>query len=126
MYSNYKEIVVEPEYITPNQIATQILYDSGIPHNSYFDYLYTLREGYPVIHKEFINVDGNPDLDLYRFIQYDIMFGNRWLVGIKQAFLIFPSLITLLSHMLSLPLTSILIHNQHLILLIGAGYEYLY
>lgn len=83
MYSNYKEIVVEPEYITPNQIATQILYDSGIPHNSYFDYLYTLREGYPVIHKEFINVDGNPDLDLYRFIQYDIMFGNRWLVGIK-------------------------------------------
>lgn len=81
MYSNYKEIVVEPEYITPNQIATQILYDSGIPHSSYFDYLYTLREEYPVVHKEFINVDGNPDLDLYRFIQYDIMFGNQWLVS---------------------------------------------
>lgn len=81
MYSNYKEIRVEPEYITPNQIATQILYDSGIPHSSYFDYLYALRDQYPVIHKEFINVDDNPDLDLYRFIQYDIMFGKKWLYG---------------------------------------------
>ena len=83
MYSNYKKIVVEPEYITPNQIAAQILYDSGIPHSSYFDYLYALRDEYPVVHKEFVNVEGNPDLDLYRFIQYDIMFGNQWLVNAK-------------------------------------------
>ena len=84
MYSNYKEIHVDPEYITPNQIAVQILHDSGITHSSYFDYLYALREQYPVVHKEFINVDGNPDLDLYRFIQYDIMFGKRWLYGCRD------------------------------------------
>lgn len=80
MYSNYKSISVEPKYITPNQIAAQIMHDSKIPHSGYFDYIFNLRNSYPVVHKEFIDVDNTSNLDLYKFIQYDLLFGNRWLV----------------------------------------------
>lgn len=76
-YSNYTEIEF-PEYITPNQIAAQIMHDSGIGHSGYYDYIYALREQYPVIHKEFCSVEDNTDLEIYRTIQYDIMFGNQY------------------------------------------------
>lgn len=76
-YSNYMDIEF-PEYITPNQIAAQIMHDSGIEHSSYYNYIYNLRESYPVIHKEYCNVEDNPDLDIYRMIQYDIMFGKQY------------------------------------------------
>jgi hypothetical protein len=73
-----------PEYITPNQLAAQLMRDSGINHSSYYDYIYSLREKYPVIHSEFCTVKGNPDMDMYRMIQYDIMFGNHWFYEEKQ------------------------------------------
>lgn len=76
-YGNYKNIEL-PEYITPNQLAAQIVIDSEIEHSSYYDYIYSLRNQYPIIQKEFINLDSNPELDIYRMIQYDIMFGNQW------------------------------------------------
>lgn len=76
-YSNYREIEF-PEYITPNQIAAQIMHDSGIEHSSYYDYIYGLREKYPVIHKEYCTVEDNPELEIYRTIQYDIMFGEQY------------------------------------------------
>lgn len=76
-YSNYKELQF-PEYVTPNQIAAQIMEDSGISHSSYYDFIYSLREKYPVIHNEFCNIDQIPELEIYRMIQYDIMFGNQW------------------------------------------------
>lgn len=79
MYSNYKNVTVGVPYITPNQIAIQILRDANIKHHSYFDYIYQLREKYPVIHQEFTDIIDNGDLDIYMFIQYDILFGNRYL-----------------------------------------------
>jgi phosphoglycerol transferase MdoB-like AlkP superfamily enzyme len=82
-YSNFMEIEM-PEYITPNQLAAQLMRDSGINHSSYYDYIYSLREKYPVIHSEFCTVKGNPDMDMYRMIQYDIMFGNHWFYEEKQ------------------------------------------
>lgn len=79
MYSNYKNISMGVPDITPNQIATQILMDAVIDYHSYFDYIYSLREKYPVIHQEFTDVINNEDMDIYKFIQYDILFGERYL-----------------------------------------------
>lgn len=76
-YSNYKEIEM-PEYITPNQLAAQIMVDSQIEYSSYYDYIYSLRDTYPIMHTEFINVNQSDDLNVYRLIQYDLMFGNQW------------------------------------------------
>lgn len=76
-YSNYKDIIF-PEYVTPNQLAPQMLIDSGADYSSYYNYIYKLREQYPVIQKEFCNVDEIPEMQIYRTIQYDIMFGNQW------------------------------------------------
>ncbi len=78
VYSNYEELTLE-ESITPNQLAARMLRDAEVEHSSYFDYIYFLGESYPVIHKEFVDASGE-DFDLYRFIQYDMMFGERYLI----------------------------------------------
>lgn len=78
-YSNYKDIEF-PQYMTPNQLGPQMLIDAGAEHNSYWDYIYSLRQNYPVIQKEFISTDADENLETYRFIQYDLMFGKRWLL----------------------------------------------
>lgn len=79
MYSNYKSIQTDTEYMTPNQLAAQIMVDSGIEHSSYYDYIYSIRKEYPILHKEFVQVEGNPDLDNYYFLQYDILAGKKYL-----------------------------------------------
>lgn len=76
-YSNFSEIVM-PEYMTPNQLAAQLMVDSGICHSSYYDYIYSLRNNYPIIHSELLNDEQLFDLETYHLIQYDIMFGNQW------------------------------------------------
>ena len=76
-YSNYSEIIM-PEYITPNQLAAQIMKDSEIKHSSYYDYIYSLRDKYPIIHSELLDAKRLFDLEEYRTIQYDIMFGKQW------------------------------------------------
>lgn len=75
-YSNYKDIEIDCEYISPNQLAPQLLKDAGIEYSSYFDYIYSLREDYPVITKAFIN--DTSGLEIYEIIQYDIMYGKKW------------------------------------------------
>ena len=67
-----------PEYMTPNQLAAQLMVDSGICHSSYYDYIYSLRNNYPIIHSELLNDEQLFDLETYHLIQYDIMFGNQW------------------------------------------------
>jgi len=79
MYSNYKDISAGTEWITPNQLAAQMVTDAQITHDTYFDYLLELRKTYPVVHPEFVQVEGNAELDTYRFIQYDLLFGERYL-----------------------------------------------
>lgn len=80
-YSNYKEINVDSEYISPNQIATQVLRDSGIEYNSYFDYIYSLRDKYPIVHKEF-DIDTNDELiKNYELIQFDLLFGEKYIIN---------------------------------------------
>lgn len=78
-HSNYKDIEF-PEYMTPNQLGPQMLIDAEVEHSSYWDYIYSLRENYPVIQKEFISNESEKDLETYRFIQYDLMFGKKWIL----------------------------------------------
>lgn len=75
-YSNYKDIDIGCEYISPNQLAPQIILDAGIEHSSYYDYIYSLRDDYPVITKAFVT--DTSGLDIYELIQYDIMYGKKW------------------------------------------------
>lgn len=79
-YSNYKDIEIGCEYITPNQIAPQVLRDAGIEYSSYFDYIYSLREDYPVIQKEFGINPEDEAIKTYELIQYDLLFGDEYLL----------------------------------------------
>ncbi|MDO4300463.1 MAG: LTA synthase family protein [Clostridia bacterium] len=82
-YSNYKNIEIGQEYITPNQLAPQILRDAEISYSSYFDFIYSLREKYPVIQKEF-GIDPNDELiKKYQEVQYDLLFGKKYLLSDK-------------------------------------------
>lgn len=76
-FSNYKNIEVTPEEISPIQIATQILSDSNIAYSKYFDYIKSFRNTYPVIHKEFTPED---ELKDYYSVVYDILKGKNYLV----------------------------------------------
>ena len=78
-YSNFKDIEF-PEYMTPNQLGPQMLLDAEVKHSGYWDYIYSLRKKYPVIQKEFISDNDSENLEKYRFIQYDLMFGKKWLL----------------------------------------------
>lgn len=81
VYSNYTDSDMGCEYMTPNQLAPQILNDAGIKHSSYFDYIYSLREVYPVIHKEFGIPEDDELIKKYELIQYDLLFGKKYLLG---------------------------------------------
>jgi phosphoglycerol transferase MdoB-like AlkP superfamily enzyme len=78
-YSNYGTITVDTEYMTPNQITPQILMDTGIPHSSFYDYIYSLRETDPVLHHSYTSDLTTEGLQKYWLIQYDLMFGNQYL-----------------------------------------------
>ncbi len=80
MYSNYKDMKPINECITPNQIAPQILRDAEVEHSSYFDYIYSLRSKYPIIHREFGTDRNDEIIKLYGEVQYDVLFGEQYLV----------------------------------------------
>ncbi len=80
-YSNYKDIDINEQYITPNQIAPQVLRDSGVKYSSYFDFVYSLREPYPVIQKEFSIPSEDELIKKYEMVQYDLLFGKKYLLG---------------------------------------------
>lgn len=80
VYSNFKDIDIVSEYMTPNQIAPQILMDAGISYSSYFDYMYNLRSKYPIVHKEF-SIDMNDEMiKKYKLLQYDLLFGSKYIL----------------------------------------------
>ena len=79
-FSNFENISIEQELISPNQISTQIIKDSGIEHNKYFDYVYSLRNTYPVIQSEWLLDLDDATAEIYNSIQYDLLFGKRYLL----------------------------------------------
>ncbi|MBR3276647.1 MAG: LTA synthase family protein [Eubacterium sp.] len=78
-YSNYKTIEF-PEYLSPNFLGVSLIMDAGIKHNSYWDYLYHLRDVMPIMNRNVAGEITVPEIDDYNNIQYDIMFGQRFLL----------------------------------------------
>lgn len=80
-YSNYKDIEIGSDYISPCQLASQVLIDAGIKHSSYFDYIYSIRSKYPILKREFIDNMDTEEIKKYNIMQYDLMFGERYLIN---------------------------------------------
>lgn len=81
MYSNYKKLEANTEVFTPNQFAPQVLKDSGIKYSSYFDFIYSLREKFPVIQREFSIDENSEEMKIYEIMQYDLLFGEGYLLS---------------------------------------------
>ncbi len=68
------------EYISPYQLSSYILQEAGIKHSSYFDYISSIRNKVPIINRDF-DVDFNSEeIDKLRLVQYDIMFGEQYIL----------------------------------------------
>lgn len=80
VYSNYCETSIEEDAISTSQIAPEILRKAGISHSAYFDYIYQLRETYPITQKEFVEDITSEQLNLYNQIQWDLLHGERYLL----------------------------------------------
>ncbi len=78
VYSNYNTPSVDVAEFTPNQITPQIIYDLGLEHESFYDYIYNLRTTTPIIHSDFMDDETREDLEDYWIIQYDQMFGKDY------------------------------------------------
>ena len=83
-HCNYKDIELT-DRATPNFIAAQMVINSGVPHSSYFNFIYDLKDRMPMVHRDFteINTEANEDLKKYYMIQYDLMFGQQWFYNKK-------------------------------------------
>ncbi len=81
VYSNYCDTFIHEEYISLSQVAPELLRKSGISYSAYFDYIYQLRQNYPVTHKNVISDTDNPELQLYKKIQWDFLFGEKYLLN---------------------------------------------
>lgn len=80
-WSNFKNVDSFSEIVSPSHIAYKILQDTGVKYPNYFNILPKLEESYPVLHQQTINtVDNNNQLIKdYRLIQYDLLFGKKYL-----------------------------------------------
>ncbi len=80
-WSNYKEIDSFSEIVSPSHLAYKILQDAGAKFPNYFNILPELEKSFPVLHQQTIStVDNNDQLIKdYRLIQYDLLFGNKYL-----------------------------------------------
>ena len=83
-YSNYKKIDTGSDKISPVHLSAQALYDAGVEHSSYFDFIHSVKQSYPILHNDF-NIDREAeDIKKYEMIQYDMMFGEKYLWNIEK------------------------------------------
>jgi len=80
-WSNYKEMRTFSSVISPAHIGYEILKDAGVKYPDYFNILPQLEATYPIMHlKNIDKVDSNNQLVKdYRLIQYDLLFGKKYL-----------------------------------------------
>ena len=80
-WSNYKEMRNYPSVLSPSHIGYEILKDSGVQYPNYFNILPQLEAKYPILHlKNIDKIDANNELVKdYRLIQYDLLFGKKYL-----------------------------------------------
>jgi phosphoglycerol transferase MdoB-like AlkP superfamily enzyme len=83
-WSSYKELPRLDAPISPNQLALEILKDSGINYPSYFNSLLEVRDEHPYLSgyldskTAFANDRAIQD---YYLVQYDLMFGKQYLTA---------------------------------------------
>lgn len=83
-WSSYKELPKLDTPITPNQLAIEILKDSGIKYPSYFNSLLELRTNHPYLSSYLdskVGLSNDKAVQDYYMMQYDIMFGKQYLTG---------------------------------------------
>lgn len=84
LWSNYKELPKQDTPISPNQLAVELLKESGIQYPSYFNSLIELRKTHPYLssylesREELMQDKAVQD---YYMVQYDILFGKRYLLN---------------------------------------------
>lgn len=79
-YSTFNDTSIKQDFLSMNQIAPEILRKSGIEYSPYYDFIYQLRDEYPVLHKE-LGVDlQDENINLYHRIYWDLLFGERYLL----------------------------------------------
>lgn len=80
-WSNYKEMRTYSNVISPSHISYEILKDSGVNYPNYFNILPQLEATFPILHlKNMDKVDANNELIKdYQSIQYDMLFGKKYL-----------------------------------------------
>ncbi len=82
-WSNFKEMRTFPKIVSPAHLSYEMLKDAGVKFPSYFNIMPKLEEKYPIMHlKNMDIVDADSELVTdYRLIQYDLLFGNKYLKG---------------------------------------------
>ncbi|PYG87184.1 phosphoglycerol transferase MdoB-like AlkP superfamily enzyme [Ruminiclostridium sufflavum DSM 19573] len=84
-WSNYTETRSFSKIISPSHISYEVLKDAGVKYPNYFNILTQLEAEYPVMHLKGTDLV-NPDDELiqdYQLIQYDLLFGKKYLKDIK-------------------------------------------
>lgn len=79
-YSNYCDTSIAETYLSLSQVAPEILHKSGIQYRAYYDYIYKLRQEYPITHKNITKSVDSESLKTYQRIQWDLLQGNRYLL----------------------------------------------
>ncbi|EMS70373.1 LTA synthase family protein [Ruminiclostridium cellobioparum] len=80
-WSNFREMRSFSSIISPSHLSYEILKDAGVDHPNYFNIMPQLEEKYPIMHLKNMGLV-DPDDELvkdYRLIQYDLLFGNKYL-----------------------------------------------
>jgi len=85
-WSNYKDMRSFPSIISPSHVGYEILKDAGVKYPNYFNILPKLEATFPIMHLAGKGlVDNNNELVKdYRLIQYDLLFGEKYLLSTKS------------------------------------------
>ncbi|MGL4369276.1 MAG: LTA synthase family protein, partial [Spirochaetota bacterium] len=86
-WSNFRRVRAFSAPVSPSHIAFEILRDAGVPYPSYFNILPLVQKKYPVMHPARADlVDENDEaVKDYRLIQYDLLFGKKYLEKTRAA-----------------------------------------
>jgi phosphoglycerol transferase MdoB-like AlkP superfamily enzyme len=83
LWSNYGELPRLNAMVSPSQLSLELLKDAGIKYPSYFNSLLELREKHPYLNSYLDSKTGlanDKSVQDYYKMQYDIMFGSRYLL----------------------------------------------
>lgn len=85
-WSNFKEMRTIPNIISPTHVGYEILKDAGVKYPNYFNIQASLETTAPILNlKNIDKIDANNEfVKDYSLIQYDLLFGKKYLSGFKD------------------------------------------